>query len=218
MNSKHFIGIHGYVLVYSVASKSSFEMVQVIREKLLNHLVRFTVSSPFPSSPLLSLLLLFPMSSSVRLGTDLSPSILLHRASSGSPSSSWATSAICAPSSARSRQRMASSCPTSTTAAGLRPALDTTRTSTRLLSSSSHRSKRRRTLMSLPPAASAMSCDIRKEIRQVGKEQDRPKVKDEKTWPKRAEETALPLVRRKIGAWHLKAYSRTFHAICAKSS
>lgn len=40
MNSKHFIGIHGYVLVYSVASKSSFEMVQVIREKLLNHLVR----------------------------------------------------------------------------------------------------------------------------------------------------------------------------------
>ena len=39
MNSKHFIGIHGYVLVYSVASKSSFEMVQVIREKLLNHLV-----------------------------------------------------------------------------------------------------------------------------------------------------------------------------------
>lgn len=39
MTSKHFIGIHGYVLVYSVASKSSFEMVQVIREKLLNHLV-----------------------------------------------------------------------------------------------------------------------------------------------------------------------------------
>lgn len=39
MNSKHFIGIHGYMLVYSVASLQSFEMVQVIREKLLNHLV-----------------------------------------------------------------------------------------------------------------------------------------------------------------------------------
>ncbi len=39
LNSKHFIGIHGYVLVYSVASMSSFEMVQVIRDKILNHLV-----------------------------------------------------------------------------------------------------------------------------------------------------------------------------------
>merc|ERR1712225_115833 len=28
LNSKHFIGIHGYVLVYSVASTQSFEMVQ----------------------------------------------------------------------------------------------------------------------------------------------------------------------------------------------
>lgn len=39
MNSKHFIGIHGYMLVYSVASAQSFEMVQVIRDKILNHLV-----------------------------------------------------------------------------------------------------------------------------------------------------------------------------------
>ncbi|KAH7321467.1 P-loop containing nucleoside triphosphate hydrolase protein [Rhexocercosporidium sp. MPI-PUGE-AT-0058] len=38
LNSKHFIGIHGYVLVYSVASTQSFEMVQVIRDKILNHL------------------------------------------------------------------------------------------------------------------------------------------------------------------------------------
>lgn len=44
MNSKHFIGIHGYMLVYSVASLQSFEMVQVIREKLLNHLV--SLASP----------------------------------------------------------------------------------------------------------------------------------------------------------------------------
>ncbi|KAI9797539.1 MAG: GTP-binding protein [Piccolia ochrophora] len=38
LNSKHFIGIHGYMLVYSVASKQSFEMVRIIREKILNHL------------------------------------------------------------------------------------------------------------------------------------------------------------------------------------
>ena len=39
LNSKHFIGIHGYMLVYSVASKQSFEMIRIIREKILNHLV-----------------------------------------------------------------------------------------------------------------------------------------------------------------------------------
>ncbi|KAH8683096.1 hypothetical protein BGZ60DRAFT_467454 [Tricladium varicosporioides] len=38
LNSKHFIGIHGYMLVYSVASMQSFEMIQVIRDKILNHL------------------------------------------------------------------------------------------------------------------------------------------------------------------------------------
>ncbi|EAT83621.2 hypothetical protein SNOG_09429 [Parastagonospora nodorum SN15] len=38
LNSKHFIGIHGYVIVYSVASKQSFEMARVIRDKILNHL------------------------------------------------------------------------------------------------------------------------------------------------------------------------------------
>ncbi|MCJ1373517.1 GTP-binding protein [Loxospora ochrophaea] len=38
MNSKHFIGIHGYMLVYSVASKQSFDMIQIIRDKILNHL------------------------------------------------------------------------------------------------------------------------------------------------------------------------------------
>ena len=39
LNSKHFIGIHGYMLVYSVSSMQSFEMVQVVREKIINHLV-----------------------------------------------------------------------------------------------------------------------------------------------------------------------------------
>ncbi|THC89963.1 hypothetical protein EYZ11_010581 [Aspergillus tanneri] len=39
LNSKHFIGIHGYIIVYSVASRQSFDMVRVIRDKILNHLV-----------------------------------------------------------------------------------------------------------------------------------------------------------------------------------
>jgi Ras family protein len=46
LNSKHFIGIHGYMLVYSVSSLQSFEMVQVIRDKILNHLVRFFSLNP----------------------------------------------------------------------------------------------------------------------------------------------------------------------------
>ena len=46
LNSKHFIGIHGYIIVYSVTSRQSFEMVRVIRDKILNHLVR---SVPVPS-------------------------------------------------------------------------------------------------------------------------------------------------------------------------
>lgn len=39
LNSKHFIGIHGYIIVYSVTSRQSFEMVKTIRDKILNHLV-----------------------------------------------------------------------------------------------------------------------------------------------------------------------------------
>lgn len=42
LNSKHFIGIHGYMIVYSVASKQSFDMCRIIRDKILNHLVRGT--------------------------------------------------------------------------------------------------------------------------------------------------------------------------------
>jgi Ras family protein len=38
LNSKHFIGIHGYMLVYSISSLPSFEMVKTIRDKILNHL------------------------------------------------------------------------------------------------------------------------------------------------------------------------------------
>ncbi|KAH6576420.1 hypothetical protein BASA60_004531 [Batrachochytrium salamandrivorans] len=36
LNSKHAIGIHGYVLVYSIASRQSFEMCKIVRDKILN--------------------------------------------------------------------------------------------------------------------------------------------------------------------------------------
>jgi Ras family protein len=53
LNSKHFIGIHGYMIVYSVGSKQSFEMVRIIRDKILNHLVRVQ-SLSFSSRRMLS--------------------------------------------------------------------------------------------------------------------------------------------------------------------
>ncbi|RKO83524.1 small GTPase superfamily [Blyttiomyces helicus] len=37
LNSKHAIGIHGYVLVYSVASRQSFEMCKIVRDKILSY-------------------------------------------------------------------------------------------------------------------------------------------------------------------------------------
>ncbi|KAJ3311020.1 GTP-binding protein [Boothiomyces sp. JEL0838] len=36
LNSKHAIGIHGYILVYSIASQQSFEMCSILRDKILN--------------------------------------------------------------------------------------------------------------------------------------------------------------------------------------
>ncbi|KAM9892892.1 hypothetical protein OXX80_007748 [Metschnikowia pulcherrima] len=36
MTEKHLIGIHGYLLVYSVTSRQSFELIEVIRDKILN--------------------------------------------------------------------------------------------------------------------------------------------------------------------------------------
>lgn len=38
LSSKHCIGIHGYMIVYSVGSRPSFEMVRLIKDKILNHL------------------------------------------------------------------------------------------------------------------------------------------------------------------------------------
>ncbi|KDQ64292.1 hypothetical protein JAAARDRAFT_27916 [Jaapia argillacea MUCL 33604] len=36
LNSKHAIGIHGYVLVYSVTSRNSFNMIEIVYDKLVN--------------------------------------------------------------------------------------------------------------------------------------------------------------------------------------
>ncbi|KZW03757.1 hypothetical protein EXIGLDRAFT_600319 [Exidia glandulosa HHB12029] len=36
LNAKHAIGIHGYVLVYSVASRTSFEMVKIVYDKIID--------------------------------------------------------------------------------------------------------------------------------------------------------------------------------------
>ncbi|OCH90938.1 hypothetical protein OBBRIDRAFT_875193 [Obba rivulosa] len=36
LNSKHAIGTHGFVLVYSVTSRKSFDMVQVVYDKIVN--------------------------------------------------------------------------------------------------------------------------------------------------------------------------------------
>ncbi|KAJ7635100.1 small GTPase superfamily [Roridomyces roridus] len=37
LNSQYAIGIHGYVLVYSIASRKSFEMIQIVYDKILNY-------------------------------------------------------------------------------------------------------------------------------------------------------------------------------------
>ncbi|KAI6003966.1 small GTPase superfamily [Pisolithus albus] len=36
LNSKHVIGVHGYVFVYSIASRRSFDMVKIIHEKIID--------------------------------------------------------------------------------------------------------------------------------------------------------------------------------------
>ncbi|KAJ7638774.1 P-loop containing nucleoside triphosphate hydrolase protein [Roridomyces roridus] len=36
LNSKHAIGIHGYVLVYSVSSRNSFDMIQIVYDKIID--------------------------------------------------------------------------------------------------------------------------------------------------------------------------------------
>ncbi|GAA6061955.1 hypothetical protein JCM10212_001997 [Sporobolomyces blumeae] len=43
LSSRHAIGLHGWILVYSVASRTSFEMCSIIREKILNYTGRDAV-------------------------------------------------------------------------------------------------------------------------------------------------------------------------------
>lgn len=43
MNQKHLIGVHGYLLVYSVTSRQSFELIEVIRDKILNSIGADTI-------------------------------------------------------------------------------------------------------------------------------------------------------------------------------
>ena len=39
--NKRFVGVHGYMIVYSVSSKQSFDRVRIVRDKILNYLVSF---------------------------------------------------------------------------------------------------------------------------------------------------------------------------------
>ncbi|KAK4047224.1 GTP-binding protein [Microbotryomycetes sp. JL201] len=43
LSSRHAVGLHGWVLVYSVSSRSSFDMCSIIREKILNFTGRDSV-------------------------------------------------------------------------------------------------------------------------------------------------------------------------------
>src|SRR6266576_2956114 len=36
LNSQHAIGIHGYVLVYSITSRNSFNMIQIVYDKIID--------------------------------------------------------------------------------------------------------------------------------------------------------------------------------------
>jgi len=36
INSQYAIGIHGYILVYSIASKNSFDMIQIVYDKIVD--------------------------------------------------------------------------------------------------------------------------------------------------------------------------------------
>ncbi|RDB17695.1 GTP-binding protein rhb1 [Hypsizygus marmoreus] len=36
VNAQHAIGIHGYILVYSIASRNSFDMIQIIYDKIVD--------------------------------------------------------------------------------------------------------------------------------------------------------------------------------------
>lgn len=37
LQSKHAVGIHGYILVYSVNDRQSFQMIQTVHDKIINY-------------------------------------------------------------------------------------------------------------------------------------------------------------------------------------
>lgn len=41
LSAKHAVGIHGYILVYSITNRQSFDMVRIVYEKLRNFQVCF---------------------------------------------------------------------------------------------------------------------------------------------------------------------------------
>lgn len=41
LSPKHAVGMHGYILVYSVTSRESWDMVRIVYEKLRSFQVRF---------------------------------------------------------------------------------------------------------------------------------------------------------------------------------
>lgn len=43
LHSRHAVGIHGYVLVYSIANRGSFEMVRLVHDKIVNQCGMATV-------------------------------------------------------------------------------------------------------------------------------------------------------------------------------
>ena len=143
LNSKHFIGIHGYMLVYSVSSRPSFEMVQVIRDKILNHLVRKRILACDPANVCNC------------VSNEVCPR---RRELNLSPSSLWATRAICVQSSARSALRRVRNSPKRFNAPGPRQVHDTTRTWLEPLSCSLDRSKILRILGRHQKRATANSC------------------------------------------------------------
>jgi hypothetical protein len=106
LNSKHFIGIHGYMIVYSVGSKQSFEMVRIIRDKILNHLVCFFFAQLLQSHHSMRIddcaCHLTDSDTSIVVSLAQKQPLTFHnRAPTPSPSQSSATNPTCAPNNAK---------------------------------------------------------------------------------------------------------------------
>jgi len=51
LSAKHAVGVHGYILVYSITNRQSFDMVRIVYEKLRNFQVRFHSQPSFLPHP-----------------------------------------------------------------------------------------------------------------------------------------------------------------------